>query len=93
MENESSKSTQGTIEQASSKKDEMENKRSRVRIYVTYAATYFLFLGGATMIIALLIMGKPDEATNLFMSILPVASGIVAYWFAARPATKQNQKS
>ena len=43
-----------------------------------------LFLGGAELIAALFAANQHDKAINLFMAILPVSSGIVAYWFATR---------
>lgn len=54
-------------------KDRQETKKSRVRISVTYAATLFLF-GGAFV----LMLVKPDEATGIFFTVLPVASGIIS---------------
>ncbi len=56
-----------------------ELRKSRVRVSVTYAATLFLF-GGAFV----LMLVKPDEATDIFFTVLPVASGIISYWFATR---------
>ncbi len=78
-------------------------RRSRVRVLVTYAAAFYLFVLGpiaAWMIfdsavanaatgtegaqsIAIL---QPNVAAgkDLFLSILPIATGIVTYWFAAR---------
>ena len=82
----------------------LELRKSRVRVVVTYAATFFLFGGGAVFIWLLLFPGElgielkagtegdPDfvaintlsEAKNLFMAILPIASSIIAFWFAGR---------
>lgn len=68
----------------------IENRRSRVRIYITYFAAIFLFIGGAGLIIYLLLEGTDNsDAIMVFNTILPVATGVISYWFASR--SQQNK--
>ena len=73
-------------------------RRSGVRRYVTYGAAAYLFLGGLVMV-CVVAYGSAGEdsipvnimaAKDVFMSIVPVASGIVAYWFATRGKPSEN---
>ena len=66
-----------------------ELRRNRVRVLVTYAAAVYLFVFGPAMVWVLFM--SPDvakdnviAAKDMFMGLLPIASGIVAYWFATR---------
>ena len=61
-----------------------DNRKSWVRVIVTYIAAAFLFVGGAIFIIVLVCMGKIQDATNLFQTLLPVAAAIISFWFAGR---------
>ena len=70
--------------------EERESKRSAVRVWVTYGAAAFLFAGGALMIVALLYKGSYDEAKDIFLTVLPVSSAIVSYWFAGRSTDKSK---
>ena len=67
-----------------SEEEKRESRRSSVRIWVTYGAAAFLFLGGAVLIGVLLLLGEHDRAVALFNAILPVSASIVAYRFAGR---------
>lgn len=62
----------------------IDERKAEVRVLVTKGATLFAFLGGSILIAALLLMDKVQEAVNVFSILLPVASGVIAYWFAAR---------
>ena len=65
--------------------------KSKVRVCVTYVATLFVF-GVSTVLIFWFMLGKEDgadKALTVFNTILPVATGIVTYWFA----TRSNRKS
>lgn len=73
----------------SSKAEEREARRSRVRIWVTYGAALFLFAGGASLTGLFMLVGLYAEAKDLFMTILPVSAAVVSYWFATR---SQNAK-
>lgn len=82
-------------------KEIIENRRSLVRVWITYGAAAFLFLLGSAFITLLVLMGiltedqsKSEEyfrnAKEIFFTIMPVASGIIAYWFAARKSDVNN---
>ena len=64
--------------------EQRESKRSLVRITVTYEATAFLFGIGAIMIAILLWKNKYEEAKDVFLTILPVSSAVISFWFAGR---------
>ena len=70
--------------------DYIRHKRNLVRRIVTYASTAYLFVGGAGMalLIALTVTDANvpigmTTAKDVYMSIVPVASGVIAYWFAS----------
>ena len=74
----------------------IKERRSNVRVRVTYAAAFFLFVMGPILIVLLLWYDKPRLAIDLFLSILPISSAVVSYWFAtrsteAKPDTEENQ--
>lgn len=87
----------------------LDVRRSRVRVVVTYVAAAFLFGGGAIFIAILLFPDKvgfqvPDEnggisvdslieAKHLFTALLPIASSIVAFWFAGRFSHKPRNQT
>ena len=73
-------------------KESLDIKRSKVRIHVTKFAAFFLFGGGLAFIGYCLYMGQDDRAQELFLTILPVATGIVSYWFAARSQPQSPKK-
>ena len=66
----------------------VEQRRSRVRVIVTYAAAAYIFLGSGALIAALWVENIPAEklstAKDVFTMVMPVAAGIIAYWFASR---------
>ena len=72
--------------------------KSQVRVWITYLAAAFVFLGGALMIYAFGAGWVEDNTTNatamkdIFMTILPVATGVITYWFADRTASKARDK-
>ena len=68
---------------------ELKLRKSRVRVIVTYSATGFVFLGATILIIWFLSCGKFTEAKDLFLAVLPVATGIITYWFADRSRAKK----
>ena len=65
-------------------KEKQDISKSKVRVRITYWAAGFLFLTPIILIIYQLSCKKYDEANKIFMSILPIASTIVGYWFAKR---------
>ena len=70
--------------------------RSSVRIVVTIAATAYMF--GGIAVLVWLYCGPEDatsmrdaslsEVHDLFMIGVPLASGVIGYWFASRSAEK-----
>ncbi len=85
-------------EQTSSNDYDAKRKimRSYVRILVTYAAGAFVFVGGFLLMVAAGVGGLNGtsftNAKDVFMLILPIATGILTYWFAERTATKGKTK-
>lgn len=82
-------------------KQTIEEKRSAVRRWVTYIATFYIFGGSAALIAALWIddlnVEKLKIAKEVFYTVLPVATGVITYWFASRkplekPANKDGQQ-
>lgn len=74
-----------------SAKEQLDSKRSAVRLWVTYIAAAFVFGVGAAMIGGLAIWGGDagrTTAKDMFMAILPVGTAVVTYWFAGRSAEK-----
>ena len=65
-------------------KEELELRRSKVRVYVTYTAAGFIFIGGGAFIAVLMFLKDTDSAKDIFMAILPLATSVVTYWFATR---------
>ena len=76
-------------------KEQIEERRSRVRVYVTYAATIYAFVGSGILIASALWVDTLDAtklttAKDVFMTVLPVATGIITYWFASRKSEEQT---
>ena len=63
---------------------DLEARRSRVRVRVTYVAASFIFLGGPLLIVFFIWCGDKDKALGVFNAILPIGSAIIAYWFGTR---------
>ena len=59
--------------------------RSLVRVGVTYIATAFTFGVGGVLILNPSITDNFPESKELYLAILPIATGIITYWFATRP--------
>ena len=69
--------------------ERQEIKKSNVRICVTYIASIFIFgIGIGLILFFTLFEEEPDEAMRVFNTILPIAAGIVTYWFATRSNKK-----
>lgn len=68
--------------------NKLESRRCWVRVLVTYAAAAYVFFGGAALVAALWIDPIDAEKLNMaketFMMVLPVATGVITYWFASR---------
>ena len=63
--------------------EDLDKNRSRVRQWVTYAATLYVFGMGALLLYC---ADKPyfKEAKDLYLTVLPIATGVITYWFASR---------
>ena len=73
--------------------ERLEERRSRVRRWTSYAAVAFLFGGGAGIIGYILWEFRDiDKAIDLFMMIVPIASGIIGYWFAEQKRTTKEKQ-
>ena len=73
--------------------------KSQVRVYVTHLAAAFVFGGGALLV---LVLGagwvKAGDANvtamkDIFMTVLPIATGVITYWFADRAASKTSEET
>lgn len=66
----------------------LEKRRAKVRIWVTYVAALFVFVGAAAMIAYALIIKDNALAKDIFFAVLPVGAAVISYWFAGRSAEK-----
>ena len=76
-------------------KEGNEIRRSLVRVWVTRWAAAYIF-GGSTLLIVALWFDSVDGdklqiAKDVFLTVLPVATGIVSYWFAGRRPSSNNE--
>ena len=67
----------------------MASRRNWVRVWVTYGAAIYVFVGSTLLIIGALWTksldaAKMSSAKEIFTMTLPVATGIITYWFASR---------
>lgn len=67
---------------------ELNLRRSKVRVVVTYIAAAFLFGGGSIFISFLIWTGQRDLAFQLFTTLLPVGAAVISFWFAGRSNPK-----
>ncbi len=69
-------------------REQIEMRRSKVRICVTYGAALYVFLGSLVLILAFAVTGAEGTgltlAKEVFTMVLPIATGIITYWFASR---------
>ena len=66
-------------------------RKSLVRVGVTYAAAFFLFIVGPLLILGLILSADQENALEVFNTLLPVAAAIIAFWFAGRGKGHQKQ--
>ena len=76
-------------------KDAIDSRRSWVRVVVTYMAALFAFGGGALLIALALFVDSVDDkkfalAKDMFALILPIATGVITYWFATRKSQEAD---
>lgn len=67
---------------------ELDLRRAKVRVVITYIAAAFLFGGGAVFISFLIWTGQKEDALHLFSALLPVAAAVISFWFAGRSRPK-----
>ena len=74
----------------------IEERKSRVRVWVTKAAAMWVFLGSAVLVAALWIeqldANKLQAAKDIYMTVLPVATGVITYWFASRGISSKDSE-
>ena len=70
---------------------DLKRRKSIVRVRVTYLATGFVFIGSILLIIWCLICKQFNTAKDLFLTVLPVATGVITYWFADRSRGKKPE--
>ena len=75
-------------------RDTIENRKSAVRVFVTQVATVWVFAGSGILIVGLLFLSVDAEklqiGKDIFMTVLPIATGIITYWFASRGLSSKN---
>ena len=88
-------------EKAATHSEYLEERRSAVRVRVTYLAAVFIFGGGLLVLVISLIIGATTDLTDsiiklvesvkeLYLVILPIATTVVTYWFATRKPNRVN---
>ena len=55
-----------------------------MRILVTKLAAIFVFGGSVVLILGAFWCCGFTEAKDIFLAVLPVATGVITYWFADR---------
>jgi len=68
---------------------ELARRKSAVRVRVTYAATGYALLGALVLIIGAVASGDINTGKDIFLAVLPVATGVITYWFADRSRGKK----
>ena len=91
----------------------IDEKKSRVRVWVTYLATWWVFLMSGLLILRAVgwgggipvnVTGPSGDATtvtmavdtafgiakDIYMTVLPVATGVITYWFASRGISRRG---
>lgn len=72
------------------KDSEQERRKSNVRIWITYGAGLYIFIGSIILMLYGILCKADYDSENfrllkdIFMLVLPVATGIITYWFSAR---------
>lgn len=71
--------------------ERIQNRRSKVRAWISALAMIFVFVGGFGMIAFLLLIDDDiDSALNVFNIVFPVATGVIGYWFAEATSPKNQ---
>ena len=83
--------------------------RSAVRVCITYGAGAYVVLGGVMLMATALFVGETTQTADgvktttsamlsgrnkdVFLATLPIATGILTYWFADRSVTKGQDEA
>ena len=73
--------------------EDIRQRRSKVRMNVTYLAALFVFFGAAAMIVYAFIVKDNAMAKDTFTVVLPIGTAVITYWFAGRSAEKASEKN
>ena len=76
--------------------EDMDKTKSWVRVMVTYMAAAYIFPGGIGLIVVCLVIenvNNLDTVKDLYLTVFPVATGIVTYWFATRSNTTNDNSA
>ena len=73
-----------------STQEKREDRKSRVRVRLTYAAASFLFGIGLLLIGWFMYRNDVDKALAVFGTVLPTTTFIIGYWFAKRSAEPRS---
>ena len=68
---------------------DLARRKSQVRVRVTYIAAGYVFIGAIILIIGALVCDNVTTAKDIFLSVLPIATGVITYWFADRSRGKK----
>ena len=71
-------------------KEKREERKSKVRVLLTYAAAFFLFGISLMLIIWFMYIKDYNKATAAFGTVVPTTTFIIGYWFAKRSAERQE---
>lgn len=75
----------------------IDERKSKVRVFVTILAAWYVFGVSAALVGALWIDAldgtKLQIAKDVYMTVLPVATGIITYWFASRGRSSENNST
>ena len=72
----------------------IEERKSQVRVTVTKIAAWWVFAGSAALVLASIgaEAAAYQIAKDVFMTVLPVATGVITYWFASRGRTSPTKE-
>lgn len=78
------------------KKFKQEKRKSNVRIVITYGSGVYIFIGSIILMLYITFCTEENDLKNfqevkdIFMLVLPVATGIITYWFSTRSNRKNG---
>lgn len=78
------------------KKARQDRRKSNVRIWITYGAGTYIFVGSLFLIVYVLVFNGDTDSEDfkavkdIFMLVFPIATGIITYWFSTRSNQQKN---